>query len=200
MTLQLLLTLSLGISQVPVDAAVPAALPAADVPATVQMTETHFLARSLADEPQWLVFANEERSLIRVRDLAPGERAVLPIVAGAAEGMSVEFVKRNVDGELLTSGLFDCESLTGESLFFVAGDDQIDAWMPRHGGKSLTRAEAGESCLPAALLAPRRVASAPKTAPRAAAQPLSHVPVPLPSENRKRDKSRPIQKKKLPPI
>ncbi|MEM9379958.1 MAG: hypothetical protein AAGB93_08395 [Planctomycetota bacterium] len=177
-----------GAPQVPAAQSVPPAIAGTEVPACVQVTETHFVADSFVDEMLWLVFANAH-GLRRVRGLAPHGRTLLPIVDGAAEGMSVEVVARDLQGSFLTSGALDCASLTGDTVFLSVSDDELVGWIPRHGGRSLTRAHAAPSALPASRLA-RAAAPAPTT----------HVPVPTPAENRKRDKSRRLKRKKLPPI
>ncbi|MEM1450065.1 MAG: hypothetical protein AAGI22_13195 [Planctomycetota bacterium] len=178
-----------GAPQVPVAQEIPPAIAQTRVPACVQLTETHFVADSFVDEMLWLVFANAH-GLRRVRGLAPHGRTLLPIVDGAASGMSVEVVTRDLDGSFLTSGALDCATLTGDAVFLSRSETGLVGWIPRHGGRSLTRAQTGASVLPAARLAHARPATAAAT----------HVPVPTPAENRKRDKSRRLKRKKLPPI
>lgn len=169
----------------------PGAIRAADVPASIQITATHFMAKSLVNERQWLVFMNQSRGLVRVRGLRPFESALLPIPAGGADGMSIEVLARSAEGRLLSSGVFRCTALasTKSAVFLERTPKALIGWTPRHGGRSLTRV----STKPSALV--------PTLASASAAQPVApHVPIPVPAENRTRDKSRKLNKKKLPPI
>jgi hypothetical protein len=188
MILALLHVVAAGTPQVPTATPIPPAIAAATVPVQVQITETHFMATSHVDRMQWLVFANEELGLRSVRGLAPRAQALLPIVEGSAEGMSFEVVLEGDDGRRLVSGTFDCERLTGDELFVTRSGHTLVGWIPRHGGRSLTRAAAGESVVPGGQTFARAEAAA------------THVPVPTPRENRKRDKARRLKRKKLPPV
>ncbi len=168
-----LLTLALGAGHVPAPAAIPSAIAQSDVRASVEMTSTHFAAQSFAPMTQWLVFENATNGLKVAQGLAPFSRLIYPIETGAAEGMTVKLVTQSPDGQLLFTGCLDATKLTGAPIFIQRTGESLTGWIPRHGGRSLTKAH---------------FAAAP------------HVPVPLPSENKTRDKSRPIEKKKLPPI
>lgn len=178
-----------AIPQVPTgDTVLPGAIRSADVPAQIQITSTHFQAKSLVNESQWLVFTNAERGLVRVRGLRPFECALLPIPANGTEGMSIELIARSIDGLLLSTGTFECAQveLATSGLFIERTRTALSGWIPRHGGRSLTKVKAKKSTtLPSLRLA---AASAP------------HVPVPVPSENRTKNKSRRLGKKKLPVI
>lgn len=174
-----LLTLALGAGHVPAPAIVPAALVQSDVRASVELTATHFAAESFAPIRQWLVFENPASGLKVAQGLAPFSRLVYPIENGASEGMTVQLVAQGPSGITTFTGSLDVKTLIGAPVFIQNSSDGLIGWIPRHGGKSLTRAE----------FTPAR----PQTAAR-------HVPVPLPSENKTRDKSRPIEKKKLPPL
>ena len=177
--------------------ALPSAIRSADVPAQIQITATHFVATSMVNERQWLVFMNQERGLVRVRGLRPFESALLPIPTGGAEGMSFELVSRGVEGLLLSSGAFQCTSLaaTKNRLFVERTSEALMGWIPRHGGRSLTSVTTKPSGLAPIIAA----ASAPFAA-RSASPAAPHVPIPVPAENRTKDKSRQLTKKKLPPI
>lgn len=168
-------SIAMGAPQVPVkDAPVPTAIRTADVLASLELTATHFLAKSRVQESQWLVFKNAEIGWLRVRGLRPFETAILPVPAGGAEGLSIELVGRLESGAYVSTGSFSCEVLRGQSVFVERTGSALVGWIPRHGGKSLTRLATSAASV--------------------------HVPVPLPSENRKKRKERPVSKKKLPPI
>ena len=171
----------------------PEAIRIADVPTEIQITATHFVARSLVNESQWLIFMNQERSFVRVRGLRPFESALLPIPTGSTEGMSIELVARSVEGQLLSSGAIQCTSVASAKggVFMERTKSALIGWTPRHGGRSLTRLAAQPSTI-AATLSPRAASTAQPAAP--------HVPIPVPAENRTKDKSRKLNKKKLPPI
>ncbi|MFT5735259.1 MAG: hypothetical protein ACI80K_001038 [Paracoccaceae bacterium] len=169
--------------------ALPGAIRTADVPARIQITASHFLAKSLVNESQWLIFTNPTSGLLRVRGLRPFECALLPIPTGGSEGMSIELIARGADGMLLSTGIFDCTQVETASfgVFIERQEDSLAGWLPRHGGRSLTRITTSKS-----VILPTLSAAATTTA--------THVPVPVPTENRIRDKSRKLGKKKLPPI
>lgn len=174
-----LLTLALGAGHVPAPAVIPPALAQSDVRVSVEMTSTHFAAESFAPMKQWLVFENPSIGLKVAQGIAPFSRLVYPIEDGASEGMTVQLVTKGPSGITLFTGSLDVSALIGAPVFIQHRSESFTGWIPRHGGRSLTRAHFA----PANQLA---------TAP--------HVPVPLPSENKTRDKSRRIEKKKLPPI
>ncbi|MEM8709540.1 MAG: hypothetical protein AAGG01_01195 [Planctomycetota bacterium] len=194
MLLPLLTTLLLGATapgapQVPdKEAPVPAAIRTADVPASLELTATHFLAKSRVQESQWLVFKNSEIGWLRIRGLRPFETALLPVPAGGAKGVSIELVGRLENGAYASTGTFSCETLQGETVFVERTATALVGWIPRHGGKSLTRLATQPSDVIARLNGEPALSAAP------------HVPVPLPSENRTKRKERPVSKKKLPPI
>ncbi|MEM9800210.1 MAG: hypothetical protein AAGA20_07790 [Planctomycetota bacterium] len=169
-------------AQVPEPTPVPAAIVSSHVCAAVQLSETHLLARSFVDEMQWLVFTNEELGLQRVKGLGPHGELLLPIVTGAAEGMTLELV---ADSNSASGTIGVEEMAAGDSIFFASDAESILAWTPRHGGASATRVSTGASGLPTA---------------RSIAAPAAHVPVPTPAENRNRNKGRRLRRKKLPPI
>lgn len=182
-------------SQVPSgQVALPSAIRRADVPAQIQITATHFLATSLVNERQWLIFTNAERSLVRVRGLRPFEQALMPIPKGGSEGISVELIARSLDGNLLSTGTFTCEAIESTScgVFFERTQVGLRGWIPRHNGRSLTSLKTQRSTTTAALST-----AILSTAPTRKA--ATHVPVPIPAENRTKDKSRKL-KKKLPVI
>ena len=168
-----LLTIALGAGHVPAPSAVPAAIAKSDVRACIEMTSTHFAATSHAPMPQWLVFENTSSGLKVARGLAPFGRLVYPIESGASANMTVQLLTESPTGQPLFTGSLDLESMGGAPVFLQRRENQVIGWVPRHGGRSLTRATFA---------------------------PAPHVPVPLPSENKKRDKSRPVSKRKLPPI
>lgn len=185
-------TVPTGATQVPTDQlALPGAIRSADVPAQIQITATHFVAKSLVNERQWLVFMNQERSFVRVRGLLPFESALLPIPTGGADGMSIELVTRSVEGLLLSTGVFQCTTVASAKggVFVERTANALIGWTPRHGGRSLTRLATKPSSLVPILAA----TAAPKPT-------VPHVPVPVPAGNRNKDKSRKLNKKKLPPI
>ena len=188
MILALLSLLSVGAPQVPTIGTIPTAIAAAEVPTCLQFTPTHFVARSHADVEQWLVFESAGPGLLRVLPLAPHGEVLLPIVAGAAEDVSVEVVVRTRAGALVASGAIDCEVTAPRTLFLTRLADRLQGW-------AASGAEAPPSRFPTDRTS--RASLAAERARRAAA---AHVPVPAPAEHRKRDKSRPLERAKLPPV
>ena len=175
LTLSLAAPLSGGLnSQVPHEVRVPSALQGSDVRASVQLTATHFAARSHAPVRQWIIFENRAAGLRATRDLAPFGELIYPIGGAEAAGdMTVALVTEDGSGLRNASSFEPCASFTGTTLFVERTAQGVDSWISRHGGRSLTRASSG-----AAL----------------------HVPVPVPSEDKRRAKRRKIEREKLPPL
>lgn len=175
LTLSLAAPLSGGLnSQVPHEVRVPSALQGSDVRASVQLTATHFAARSHAPVRQWIVFENRAAGLRATRDLAPFGELIYPIGGAEAAGdMTVALVTEDGSGLRNASSFEPCASFTGTTLFVERTAQGVDSWISRHGGRSLTRASS------AATL---------------------HVPVPVPSEDKRRAKRRKIEREKLPPL
>lgn len=158
--------------QVPVEAQLPAALQGADVRATMQLSPTHFAARSHAAVEQWVVFENPTVGLRATRGLSPHGELVYPLGdPSAADGMSVALVTKDRSGHVVVTPSQPCANFAGTTVLFERTATGVDGWISRHEGRSLTRA-----------------AAAP------------HVPVPVPSENKNRSKRRKVEGKKLPPL
>jgi len=188
MILALLSLASLGAPQVPTFDAIPPAIAVSEVPTCLQFTPTHFAARSHSNVEQWLVFESAQPGLQRVLRLAPHAEVLFPIVAGAAEGVSVEVVVRTAAGSLVASGAIDCEVEAPRTLFLTSATERLEGWTSRMGGRALSPASTDRTTRASALARQQRDARA------------MHVPVPSPAEHRKRDKSRPLERRKLPPV
>lgn len=162
--------------QVPVEVAVPAALHAGDVCARVQITATHFAARSLAPFEQWVVFENRAVGLRTARGLAPFGELLYPLARPEdVQDVTIEIVSVGSGGQRAASAPIPCRTFAGTSLFLQRVEQGVEGWVSRHGGRALTR-----------------VAAAAPTAP--------HVPVPVPSEDKRREKARKVEREKLPPL
>lgn len=168
--------LLLTVAQVPTPEPVPVALRGSEVTASLQMSATHFAAQSHTHEVQWVLFANRANGLRTMRGLAPFGSLLYPIGDDAADDVVVEVLARAESGFLATCGVFDCKALVGKTLFLERRTSNAVGWITERSGRALRRASGSE--VPS----------------------LTHVPVPLPSENKKKDKSRRIEKKKLPPF
>lgn len=175
LTLSLAAPLSGGLSsQVPHEVSVPSALQASDVRASVQMTETHFAARSHAPVRQWVVFENRAAGLRATRDLAPFGELIYPIGGSeSARDMTVALVTEDVSGLRALGAPESCTNFAGTTLFVERTASSVDGWISRHGGRSLTRTSRSTAL---------------------------HVPVPVPSEDKRRTKRRKVERKKLPPL
>ncbi|MEL6712746.1 MAG: hypothetical protein AAFP86_03190 [Planctomycetota bacterium] len=168
-------------AQLPREADVPSALRQQRVAVSIELTQTHFLARNHDVSGAWVVFGNEELRFRDVRPLGAGARLeyVLPQEPEFAAGAwTVEVVTRSEASALVRSGSAACDELRGRTAWFVRDGgpdlDGLTGWVATHGGRALSRLRA-------------RFAAA-------------HVPVPLPSENNRRSKARPLERKKLPPV
>lgn len=162
-------------AQLPRESAVPSALSARRIAASIEITETHFLARSHDADVAWIVFENDAEGFQEVRALLPGTRLAYALPEGGLAGMTIEVVGLDETGLVTCAGEVRCTSLVGKSAFFTWNlGGSITGWISTHGGRALSRVRT-----------------------RSAA---AHVPVPLPSENTRRSKGRPIEGKKLPPV
>ncbi len=177
-----------GPVQVPTSDAIPPAIARAEVPTCLQFTPTHFAARSHTAGDQWLIFQSDESGMQRILRLPPHTQVLFPIVAGTAKDVSVEVLYRTLTGSILASGAIPCEVKVPRTVFVTESTGQLKSWLSSRGGSVLNRAAVDRTSGTSALT--RRLHSS--TA--------AHVPVPAPGEHRKRDKSRPLERKKLPPI
>lgn len=175
-------------TQVPTFDAIPPAIARAEVPTCLQFTPTHFAARSHSEGDQWLVFESAEPGMQRIFRLAPHAQVLFPIVAGAAEDVSVEVLYRSVTGAFVASGAIECEVSEPCTIFLTSGPKRLQGWLSTMGGRVLNRAKADGSSQTSRLVRELQQQAA------------AHVPVPAPAEHRKRDKSRPLERRKLPPI
>lgn len=178
---------STSASQVPTLDVIPPAIQRSEVPTCLQFTPTHFAARSHSSVDQWLVFENVEGGMRRVHRLAPNARVLFPIVEGSAKGVSVEVLCWTAAGSLVASGAIECDVNRPRTVFFTQASGHLSGWLSTLGGKVLSEVTTDRSTEPSQM--------AGRLEPAAA-----HVPVPAPAEHRKRDKSRPLERKKLPPI
>ena len=88
--------------------------------------------------------------------------------------MTIEVVVVTQNGFVVRSGETPSDEIEGQTAFFVR-NQTLNGWITTGSGGALSKLRS-----------------------RTAA--LSHVPVPIPSENNRRSKSRPIERKKLPPV
>ena len=175
-------------TQVPTLSTIPTAIAHEEVPTCLEFTPTHFAARSHSEGNQWLVFASGQPGMQRVLRLPPHAEVLFPIVAGAAEGVSVEVLYRTEAGTLVASGAITCEVEAPRTVFLTSAQSVLRGWLSTKDGAPLDRAGVD------------RCSETSRLAEQLRALPTAHVPVPAPGEHRKRDKSRPLERKKLPPI
>ncbi len=178
---------STSASQVPTLDVIPPAIERSEVPTCLQFTPTHFAARSHSEVDQWLVFENAEGGMRRVHRLAPHARVLFPIVEGSAKGVSVEVLCWSGAGALVASGALDCDVDIPRTVFLTHASGHLSGWLSTLGGKVLSKVATDRSTEPSQIAGRLERAA-------------THVPVPAPAEHRKRDKSRPLERKKLPPI
>lgn len=177
-----------GAAQVPTFDTIPPAIASSEVPTCLQFTPTHFAARSHTSSDQWLVFQSDESGMQRVLRLPPHTEVLFPIVAGTAKDVYVEVLYRTLAGSILASGAIPCEVKAPRTVFVSNTADQLESWLSSRGGRVLDRAPVN------------RTSKASKLAHQLGSPAAAHVPVPAPGEHRKRDKSRPLERKKLPPL
>lgn len=188
-TAALLSLVALGSALGPGSAQVPAELSASDVPAAlrpanpslcVRISPSHIAATSLTPTPQLLVFewaASGHVATFRVERFASVALAVPP--GAASRDLSFRVVRATgADGFEVSSAVRFDRLGANQALFAADGEAGIALWISSHGGRSLTNI-----CSPATGRGEQL-----------------HVPVPLPAENKKRVKQRPLRRKKLPPV
>lgn len=166
-----------SLAQAPAPIAVPTALAGADVRLALQATATCFVAENLCQSPQILLFCEPLAGYRAVRLLAPGERALFALPAGLAPSFRLEaFEGWSLLGR--STGAFSLDDLRehgGDAVFGIGGE----------GGLTLVEVGGG---------APSELSTGPSLYPN-----IAHVPVPVPSADR-RPATRRIEKRPLPPV
>jgi hypothetical protein len=165
------------LAQAPAPTAVPAALAGADVRLALQATTSYFVAENLCTAPQLLLFSEPISGYRAARLLAPRERALFALPAGLAPSFRLEAFE---GGSPLgrSTGAFSLDDLRehgGDAVFGVAAE----------GGLTLVEVHRGTLA---------EVSTGPSLYPR-----IAHVPVPVPSADR-RPPTRRIEKRPLPPV
>jgi hypothetical protein len=166
-----------SLAQAPAHSAVPTVLAEADVRIALQATTSYFVAENLCSSPLLLLFCEPTVGYRSARLLAPGERAVFALPAGLATSFRLEaFAGASpLDGSTGAFSLDDLREQGSDTIFGVAGES----------GLTLVDALGGELT---------EVTTGPSLYPN-----IAHVPVPVPSADR-RPPTRRIEKRPLPPV
>jgi hypothetical protein len=165
-----------SLAQAPAPMAVPTALEGAEVRLALQASASYFVAENLCAEPQLLLFCEPTVGYRAARLLAPGERAVFRLPAGLASSFRLE-VFEGASPLGRSTGAFSLDELRehgGDAVFGVGGEHGL-ALVELRGGE-LSEVTTGPSLYPN----------------------IAHVPVPVPSADR-RPPTRRIEKRPLPP-
>ena len=182
---------SMGLAQLPVRLDLPAALEGVRIEVSLQATSNHFTAENASEFVQVLLLgsAGLEPQVVR---LSPGASVLYPFPRRLTEGMTVEIVALDDSGWRNTGAV---------SLADVQGSDQRAAWVQAGPERSVLWVVDKDQALahlqPSGQLVPGAWLHAhPELTDYT---PATHVPVPLPTEDKKSSKP-PVIEKKLPPV
>ncbi len=166
-----------SLAQAPAPTPVPTALAGADVRLALQATPSYFVAENLCTAPQLLLFSEPTTGYRAARLLAPGERALFALPAGLAPSFRIE--------------AFEGASPLGRSTGAFSLDD-----LREHGGDAVFGVDTAGGLT---LVELRGGALAEVSTGPSLYQSSAHVPVPVPSADR-RPPTRRIEKRPLPPV
>lgn len=180
--LNVVLSASLALSQMPASVPLPDALESHDVRAVVQASATHFVAQSTALDAQLLLIGNNDIGLLRATHLAPGQTIVWTFSRESVADTWVEVVQLD-EHPRSTSGAL--------SLTDVQSSDGGATWIEQTGGHSLAWTLEFKGLAHLAPLAEHEGNGIRGT---------FHVPGAPPSDARDKSKPPVIKDKPLPPV
>lgn len=176
---------SVALTQLPEPPALPEALDQARIEVTLQATSNHFAAENASHVVQVLLVGAEGLPPHAVR-LAPGARVLYPFPRHVVDGLAVEVVALDENG-WRESGAFPLETIQeARAVWIQAGPDRSVPWIRAGEEGDIAHLLPTDDLVPEAWR---------RTRPE-----LRHVPVPLPSEDKKSGKPPVIEEKKLPPV
>lgn len=182
---------SMGLAQLPADLDLPTALEGLRFEISLQATSNHFAAENSSEFAQILLFGSAGLEPRAVR-LEPGTRVLYPFPRNIAEEMTVEVVALDDSGWRNTGAvsLAEVRASDQKAAWVQAGPDRSVLWIVEDGQGPAHLQPTGQ-LVPSAWLHvhPELTEYTPTT----------HVPVPLPTEDKKSSKP-PVIEKKLPPV
>ncbi len=190
--LTLLTTMTaMGLAQLPAKLEIPAALEGARIEVTMQATSNHFAAENTSSVVQVLLLGCDD--LRRAVRLSPGASVLYPFPRGTAKDLRVEVVSLEATGWRNTGSVSIARAQASDAgaVWVQAGADRNVLWV-EGGDENLTHLVPGCDLIPEVW---REIH--PELQRFAVSR---HVPVPLPTENKKGGKPPVIERKKLPPV
>ena len=188
------LTVALNLAQLPHHVPVPAELEHATIEVVLQATQNHFAAENRSAGFHLLVFGSEELGIFAVLRLNPGQRIVHAFPRGSIEDVLVEVVTVD-DHAWRNTGALPVPAVRRSAqgtLWIIGARDRSVAWGRLPGGIEHVAASAE-------LLADETLAAHPGLRDHSSAL-ATHVPVPLPTLDKKGNRPPVLDKKPLPPV
>jgi len=190
--IQTLTAAALILTQIPGEVPVPVELKDAAIEVTLQSTSNHLAAENTSFVGQLLLFGCEGADTLRAVHLLPGSRVVYAFPRGYAQDLLVEVIALDEEGWRNSGAipLASLESSLDGTLWMQDGSDRSVGW--GRGPAGLEHLGPHRDLVPAALRAIH-----PELTDHTLA---AHVPVPVPTEDKKGGKPPVLEKKQLPPV
>ena len=184
----------LNLAQLPHPVPVPAELENATIEVVLHATQNHFSAENLSADLHLLVFGSQALGTFAVLRLNPGQRIVHAFPRGSIDDVLVEVVAVGHDTWRNTGALPmpDVRSSVQGTLWIQAARDRSVAWGRAPGGIEHLAPQAE-------LLAAETLAAHPGLHDHSSSL-ATHVPVPLPTQDKKGSRPPVLDKKPLPPV
>lgn len=188
------LTVALHLAQLPHPVPVPAELENATIEVVLHATQNHFAAENLSADLHLLVFGSEELGIFAVLRLDPGQRIVHAFPRGSIDDVLVEVVSVGHTGWRNTGALPlpDVRGSAQGTLWIQEARDRSVAWARGLRGVEHLAAQSE-------LLAAETLAAHPGLRDHSS-QLATHVPVPLPTQDKQGSRPPVLDKKPLPPV
>lgn len=190
----IVLTLALNLAQLPQPVPIPAELENANIEVVLHATQNHFAAENRSAGLHLLFFGSEELGTFAVLRLGPGQRMVHAFPRGSIDDVLVEVVAVS-DRAWRNTGALRMPELRNSAqgtLWIQGAADRSVAWGQRPGGIQHLAAQAE-------LLAAETLAAHPGLRDHSSSL-AAHVPVPLPTQDKKGSRPPVLDKKPLPPV
>lgn len=182
---------SMGLAQIPAHLDLPSALEGVRIEVSLQATSNHFAAENASECVQVLLFGSAGLEPRAVR-LEPGASVLYPFPRRLTEEMTVEVVALDESGWRNTGAVLlgDVQGSGQQAAWVQAGPERSVLWIVDEG-QALAHLQPSGHLVPDAWLHahPELTCHTPAT----------HVPVPLPTEDKKSGKP-PVIEEKLPPV
>ena len=182
------------LAQLPTAAQTPSELEGIQLDLVLQATENHFSAENRSAWPQVLLLGNSIDGTLAAVRVAPGERALYAFPRGSSVNLMFEVVSLRVDGwsnsGAIPFGLFsECEQ---RAVWIQGSSTRLLAWADK--GQGIQHQQ------PLTCLVPDHVVMAYAGITDYSTHGMAHVPVPVPSPEKREGKPPVVNEEVLPPI